>query len=194
MADDGCLVDAIIDIVRRDAVLLDIDADCTDEGDVRLEARDEVERHTAPEAVAALVDLAANEDDADLRVAREHNEDVNHVRDDRDLELHLDEELCNGEVARRDVEEDHVLLVDEFDRCLRDALLRLDIRIAVFADFDHVAVLADTTAPPYVRLSLPFFSRAPRSLRMQSSVTLNFSLRSRTRTLPSRASMLRMMS
>ena len=144
MADDGCLVDAIIDIVRRDAVLLDIDADCTDEGDVRLEARDEVERHTAPEAVAALVDLAASEDDADLRVAREHNEDVNHVRDDRDLELHLDEELCNGEVARRDVEEDHVLLVDEFDRCLRDALLRLDIRIAVFADFDHVAVLADT--------------------------------------------------
>ena len=50
------------------------------------------------------------------------------------------------------------------------------------------------TAPPYVRLSLPFFSSAPRSLRMQSSVTLNFSLRSRTRTLPSRASMLRMMS
>ena len=124
-------------------MLLDVDADCADEGDVRLEARDEVERHAAPEAIAALIDLAAGKDDTDFRVAREDDEDIDHVRDDRDLELHLDEEFRDGEVARRDVEEDHVLLVDEFDRRLRDALLRLDIRIAVLADLDHVAVLAD---------------------------------------------------
>ena len=61
----------------------------------------------------------------------------------RDLKLHLDEELCDGEVARRDVEENHVLLVDELDGSLRDALLGLDVRIAVLADLDHVAVLAD---------------------------------------------------
>ena len=37
------------------------------------------------------------------------------------------------------------LLMDEFDGSLRNALLSLDVRIAV-ADLDHVAVLADAQA------------------------------------------------
>ena len=152
-------------------------------GEVRLDRPD---RLGADERARQLPQRAAGADHLDLRCIELADElhDRHGVREQRAPEV-LPHDAPRRDVRRRRAVDEHgPARLDEPQRFLGQALLRLDRDVKPLEERVLVAGQAGSTAPPWVRLAMPRRSSSSRSRRAVIGEMLNSSSRLDIETLP----------